>query len=176
MPGGRHSSCGGGGVHRARARIHPCVKHKRSSSPHLTRKEAQHTQHLIHRNTQWHVLRSVNYTRDTLTEEHATRQTNATATNELPRAGGPTLRAPPDPHPNPRMPIAAAVHIFSTRIFRRQSSCLRNTLVQSEIYALIDTYYLGIFWKGGECYVLSDNLILFKKKNFFMYHVHTYLN
>lgn len=86
-------------------------------------------------------------TRDSLKSATHVQQASALEANwHGARTGGraPLTLSPRSYPPTPRIPLPA-IHIFSTRIFRRLSSCLRNTLGESEIYALIDTYYLGIF-------------------------------
>lgn len=139
MPGGRHGSSGGGGVHRARARIHPHVKHTRSSSE----------EHKI----KGHSTHSTEATRSTLVRApiHAshTRLVIATKKTQPPRtraaseltSGGTRLPGPPPLRP----PFACLCHTyflhsnFSSTIFM-----FEEYLGESEIYALIDTYYLGI--------------------------------
>lgn len=151
MPGGRHGSSGGGGVHRARARIHPHVKHTRSSSE--AQKIKGHSTHSTEATRSTLYARKL--ARDTrdlqwrdFTNDHHVRQLQANWHKRGDR--------PPRPR-SPLSPFACRCRTyflhsnFSSTIFM-----FEEYLGESEIYALIDTYYLGIFYRirgvFGSCY------------------------
>lgn len=147
VPSGRHGSGGCSGVHRARARIHPHVKHTRSSST-AHRNYIGHNTHFT-KATKTTSSSNTWYARKQFCKSHATRgkitlktQPSSTSnTNELSERRGTASPGTPPPWP----PFACRCRTyflhsnFSSTIFM-----FEEYLGESEICALIDTYYLGI--------------------------------